>query len=100
MTTALVGREWSASRPCRFTPRERASGTHWIRGWVDHKTGLDDMEKRKKFIAPGLELRSFSLTARSHFLCRLLYRITELRFTNIKNSFLRYKFINLGQIIS
>jgi hypothetical protein len=27
MTSALVGGEWSASRPGRFTPKERA-GTH------------------------------------------------------------------------
>jgi hypothetical protein len=26
---------WLASRPCRFTPRERSPGTHWIGGWVD-----------------------------------------------------------------
>jgi hypothetical protein len=34
LTSALGGREWSASRPGRFTPRERAPGTHWIGGWV------------------------------------------------------------------
>jgi hypothetical protein len=33
MTSALDGGEWSASRPDRFTPRKRASGTHWIGGW-------------------------------------------------------------------
>jgi hypothetical protein len=31
LTSALVGGEWSASRLDRFTPRERASGAHWIR---------------------------------------------------------------------
>jgi hypothetical protein len=30
LTLALVGGEWSASRPGRFTLGERASGTHWI----------------------------------------------------------------------
>jgi hypothetical protein len=34
LTTALNGGEWSASRLCRFTPGERASGTHWIGGWA------------------------------------------------------------------
>jgi hypothetical protein len=34
LTSALDGGEWSASRPGRFTPRERAPGTHWIRDWV------------------------------------------------------------------
>jgi hypothetical protein len=33
--------EWSASCPGRFTPGERASGTHWIRGWVDPRADLD-----------------------------------------------------------
>jgi len=30
LTSALYGGEWSASRPIRFTPRERTPGTHWI----------------------------------------------------------------------
>jgi len=34
LTPVLHGGEWSASRPGRFTPEERASGTHWIGGWV------------------------------------------------------------------
>jgi hypothetical protein len=32
LTSALDGGEWSASRPGRFTPEERALGTRWIRG--------------------------------------------------------------------
>jgi hypothetical protein len=32
LTSALDGGEWSASRPGCFTTRERAPGTHWIRG--------------------------------------------------------------------
>jgi hypothetical protein len=34
LTSVLDRGEWSASRPGRFTPRERAPGTHWIRDWV------------------------------------------------------------------
>jgi hypothetical protein len=37
--------EWSTSRPCRFTPGEKAPGTHWIGGWVNHKAGLHEMKK-------------------------------------------------------
>jgi hypothetical protein len=44
-TSALVGGEWSASRPCRFTPWERAPGTHWIGGWVGPTASLDGMEE-------------------------------------------------------
>jgi hypothetical protein len=41
----------------RFTPRERAPGTHWIGGWVGPRAGLDYEEKTKFLILPGLELR-------------------------------------------
>jgi hypothetical protein len=43
LTSALVGGEWSASRPGRFTPGEKAPGTHWIGGWERLRAGLDDM---------------------------------------------------------
>jgi hypothetical protein len=33
LTSALDGGDWSASRPGRFTPRERAPGTQWIGSW-------------------------------------------------------------------
>jgi hypothetical protein len=45
LTLALFVGEWSASRLGRFTPVERAPGTHWIGDWVDHRAGLDDEEK-------------------------------------------------------
>jgi hypothetical protein len=45
LTSGLVGGELSASRSGRFTPVERAPGTHWIGGWVSPRAGLDDMEK-------------------------------------------------------
>jgi hypothetical protein len=47
LTSALDGGEWSASRPGRFTPRERTSGTPWIGGWVGLKAVLDTVVKRK-----------------------------------------------------
>jgi hypothetical protein len=56
LTSALVGVEWSASRPCRFTPRERAPGTHWIEDWVGPRAGLDAVERRKFLTLPGLEI--------------------------------------------
>jgi hypothetical protein len=40
-------KQWSASRPWRFIPGERALGTHWIAGWVGPKSGLDAVEKKK-----------------------------------------------------
>jgi hypothetical protein len=47
LTSAFDGGEWSASHPDRFTPREKAFGTHWIRGWVGHRAVLDAAVKRK-----------------------------------------------------
>jgi hypothetical protein len=47
LTSALDGEEWSASRPGRFTLRERDPGTHWIEGWVDPGAGLGTLVKRK-----------------------------------------------------
>jgi hypothetical protein len=51
LTSVLAGGEWSASRPGLFTP-----GTHRIGGWVDHRAGLDDVEKNKFLTLLGLEL--------------------------------------------
>jgi hypothetical protein len=39
LTSALDRGERSASRPCSFIPEERASGTHWIGGWVARRAG-------------------------------------------------------------
>jgi hypothetical protein len=64
LTSALVEGEWSASGPCRFTTWERASGTHWIGGWMNPKASLDDVEKRKLLTLPGLELRTLGFPAR------------------------------------
>jgi hypothetical protein len=46
----------AASGPGRFTPVERAPGTHWIKGWVNPRAGLDDVENKKFLTLPGLEL--------------------------------------------
>jgi hypothetical protein len=43
LISALVGGEWSTSRPGRFTPGERAPGTHWTGGWVDLRANLHDL---------------------------------------------------------
>jgi hypothetical protein len=46
LTSALVGGEWSASRPGRFTTSERAPGTHWLGGWVGPGTKNNTVERR------------------------------------------------------
>jgi hypothetical protein len=47
LISALDGGEWSASRPGRFTIRERAPATIWIGGWVGLREILDAVVKRK-----------------------------------------------------
>jgi hypothetical protein len=47
LTSSLDGSEWSASRPGRFTPTQRAPRTHWIGGWVGPWAVLDAVVKRK-----------------------------------------------------
>jgi hypothetical protein len=47
LTSALDRGEWSASRPGRFTPRERAPVSHWIGGWLGPRAVLDAVVKRK-----------------------------------------------------
>jgi hypothetical protein len=48
LTSALDGGEWSVSHPVRFTPRERAPGTHWIRGKLIIKESLKVKKERQK----------------------------------------------------
>jgi hypothetical protein len=45
LTSALHVDEWSAPCPSHFTPSEKATGTHWIGGWVG--PSLDTVEKRE-----------------------------------------------------
>jgi hypothetical protein len=63
--------------PLPLYPRERASGTYWIGGWVDPRAGLDDVEKRKFLNLPGLELRPLGRPALSQSLYRLSYPGSE-----------------------
>jgi hypothetical protein len=46
LTTALVGGEWSASLPGRFTPEERAPRYGLDKRLDGPRAGLDDMERR------------------------------------------------------
>jgi hypothetical protein len=77
LTSAPIGDEWSASRPGRFTPGERAPGTHWIGGWVHPRACLDDMKKWKFLTLPGLELQSLGRAANSQSLYRLRHSGTR-----------------------
>jgi hypothetical protein len=73
LTSVLVGSEWLASRPCRFTPGERAHVTRCIGDWVGLRAGLDDMEKWKFLPSPPFELRPLGRPPRSQSQYRLRY---------------------------
>jgi hypothetical protein len=47
LTSALDEGDWSASRPGRFTPRERAPVIHWIGDWVGSRAVPDAVMKIK-----------------------------------------------------
>jgi hypothetical protein len=54
LTLVLDGGNWSASSPGRFTPGERAAGTHRKGGWVGPRARLDAVANRKDpFSAPA-----------------------------------------------
>jgi hypothetical protein len=66
--------KWVVSfMPRPLYPRERALGTHCIRGWVDPRAGLNDIEKWKFLTLPGLQLWPLGRPARSQSLYRLRY---------------------------
>jgi hypothetical protein len=50
MITALDGGEWPASEPDHFNP-----GTHWIRGWMGPRAGLESV---KKILLPLIEVET------------------------------------------
>jgi hypothetical protein len=47
LTSALVGVDWSVSRPGSFIPGERTPGTHWIVGWVGSRTYMSRSRLRR-----------------------------------------------------
>jgi hypothetical protein len=56
-----------------FTHRPLYPGTHWIEGWVDHRAGLDNAEKRMLLTLPGTELRPLGRPTRSQSSYQLQY---------------------------
>jgi hypothetical protein len=58
--------------PAALPPRKEPRN-HWIGGWVDPRTGVEDVEKEKFLTLPGLELRLLGRPARSYSLHWLSY---------------------------
>jgi hypothetical protein len=93
LTLALAGGEWS-SRPGRFTPWERAPGTHWIGGRVNPRAVLEDVEKRKFLTLPRLELRPLGRPVRGQSLYRLHYPGSYFLKIEMLNTIFWYSFID------
>jgi hypothetical protein len=71
-----TGWRWVVSltpRPVYHREKSPAIPTHEIGVWVDPRTGLDELEKRKFLSIPGLELWALGRPARSQSLYRLRY---------------------------
>jgi hypothetical protein len=49
-------------------PRERAPGTHWIRGWVGPSAGLDDVEKGNVYKRKAVQIKIYVKKAKKYFL--------------------------------
>jgi hypothetical protein len=60
LTSALVGDEWSVSRPGHFTPEERVPEIVW-----GLRVSVDDEERRNILPLPRPELRPFGPLANS-----------------------------------
>jgi hypothetical protein len=63
-TSALDEVSGQSHAPASLHPRERASGSHWIRSWVGPRAGLDAMEKGKSCSA-GNQTRVVQPVARA-----------------------------------
>jgi hypothetical protein len=57
LTLTLFGGEWSASRPGHFTPWDITLDIYWIEALAGPRTGLNNMEMRKRFPLLVLELQ-------------------------------------------
>jgi hypothetical protein len=68
------------SRPCRFTPGERAPGIHWIEGWLSPRAGLDAVKRRSIYCResnPGRPARSYTDRAFSAYVKNVLFMHTN-----------------------
>jgi hypothetical protein len=71
LTSALDGSEWSASRPSRFTPKEKASGTHRKLGGLQSRSGRGGEKNFQP--TPGIEPENSDRPSRSPALYWLSY---------------------------
>jgi hypothetical protein len=74
LISTLVGGEWPASRPGRFTPGESATGTHFIGCWGGPQSRFGRRGAEKILDPTGTQTPTpLGRPARSQSLCRLRY---------------------------
>jgi hypothetical protein len=63
--SAVVGGEWSASRPGRaLPPWKKNTDTHWTGGWAGPRAGLDtDITEKFLLSLLGIELPSLCISS-------------------------------------
>ena len=66
-----VGTEWSASRPCRFTPGESVTSCPLLSVWIP--VSFERFGEEHILPLPGIELRFFGCPACSRLLTQLRY---------------------------
>jgi hypothetical protein len=76
LTSTLDGGEWSASLPCRFSPKERHPAAHWIGGPVGPSVCVDVVERREYVALPRRELGPCSVLSTTIPTLRSLIYVT------------------------
>ena len=70
----LAAAQWAAIYTGWFTAGERNPDVHWVRGWLDHGSGLDGSKKRKGCWCYRKSNYDFSVTEPvAHSVYRLSY---------------------------
>jgi hypothetical protein len=73
LISALIGGEWSASRPGCFTSGDRAPSTYCLGGRVGPRTSMDNVKRGKTLPLLGFRLWPLGCPAHSQSLYHLCY---------------------------
>jgi hypothetical protein len=90
LTLVLVGSEWSASCPGRFTLGVGDPVAHRIGGYLGPRADLDDEKKRKCLTLPGLELRIVSVNTDCIIASLRFWAVTTVIWCSLVHCFQRF----------
>jgi hypothetical protein len=89
LTLALDGGKLVSFMPLSPYSWGKSPGTHWIRGWMGPRTGLDTMEKRIILPLLGVEPQPYSLFE-SHLFNISYSNLSDIEFSEVVNIFLPF----------